>query len=56
MEEQLKKLGSLIEQTDALVDQIRAASGGIQAVEQNVVRMKACLKMLRLGIVEPLET
>ena len=51
-----KKLSRLIRETDALVDQIQASSGGMQVVEQNVVRMKACLKMLTIGIVEPLET
>jgi hypothetical protein len=56
MEVDLKELGRLIEKTDALVDQIGASSGGMQVVEQNVVRMKACLKMLRIGVVEPLET
>jgi hypothetical protein len=55
MEENLRKLSRLIEETEALVDQINAASGGMQVVEQNVVRMKACLKMLRIGVVEPLE-
>jgi hypothetical protein len=56
METDVRKLSSLIEEADALVDQIRASAGGMQVVEQNVVRMKACLKMLRIGIVEPLET
>ena len=55
MEADLEKLSSLIQEADALVDQIRAASGGMQAVEQNVVHMKACLKMLKIGVVEPLE-
>lgn len=55
MEENLKKLSRLIEETDALVDQIKAASDGMQVVEQNVVRIKACLKMLRIGIIEPVE-
>jgi hypothetical protein len=56
MEVDLKKLGKLIRETDALVDQIKASSGGMQVVERNVVRMKACLKMLEIGIAEPLET
>jgi hypothetical protein len=55
MEVNFKELARLIEATDALVDQIKAASGGMQVVEQNVVRMKACLKMLKIGVVEPLE-
>jgi hypothetical protein len=55
MEANLKELARLIEATDALVDQIGAASAGMQVVEQNVVRMKACLKMLKIGVVEPLE-
>jgi hypothetical protein len=55
MEEGLKELSGLIEEADGVVDRIQAASGGMQVVEQNVVRMKACLKMLRIGIVEPLE-
>jgi hypothetical protein len=50
------ELVRLIRETDALVDQIEASSGGMQVVQQNVVRMKACLKMLRIGVVEPLET
>jgi hypothetical protein len=56
MEVDVRKLSTLIQETDALVDQIKAASGGMQVVEQNVVRMKACLKMLKIGVVEPLET
>jgi len=55
MDVEVEKLSRLIEETDALVDQIRASSGGMQVVEQNVVRMKACLKMLKIGIVEPLK-
>jgi len=55
MEEGLKNLSGLIEEAEDVVDRIQAASGGMQVVEQNVVRMKACLKMLRIGIVEPLE-
>jgi hypothetical protein len=49
------ELARLIKEADVLVDRINAASGGMQVVEQNVVRMKACLKMLRIGVVEPLE-
>ncbi len=55
MEDNLVKLAKLIGETETLVDQIGAASGGMQVVEQNVVRMKACLKMLRIGVAEPLE-
>jgi hypothetical protein len=56
MDFDVKRLSDLIEETDALVDQIEASSGGMQVVLQNVVRMKACLKMLKIGVVEPLET
>ena len=49
------ELVRLIKETDALVDRIQGASGGMQVVDQNVVRMKACLKMLKIGVVEPLE-
>jgi hypothetical protein len=56
MEVDHRELARLIEEADVLVDRINAASGGMQVVEQNVVRMKACLKMLRIGVVEPLET
>ncbi len=55
MEADLKRLCKLIEEVDAKVDEIRDAACGMQVVEQNVVRLKACLKMLRIGIVEPLE-
>jgi hypothetical protein len=55
MEPDLKKLSKLIEDADVMVDEIRDAAAGIPAVDQNVVRIKACLKMLKLGIVEPLE-
>jgi hypothetical protein len=55
MEENLKELSRLIQEADAIADRIKALSGGNQAVEQNVVRMKACLKMLKIGVVEPLE-
>jgi len=56
MEVDHRELARLIEEADVLVDRINVASGGMQVVEQNVVRMKACLKMLRIGVVEPLET
>jgi hypothetical protein len=56
MDVDVGKLSALIQETDALVDQIKASSGGMQVVEQNVVRMKACLSMLKIGVVEPLET
>jgi hypothetical protein len=56
MEVDHRELARLIEEADVLVDRINLASGGMQVVEQNVVRMKACLKMLRIGVVEPLET
>jgi hypothetical protein len=55
MEVDHRELARLIKEADVLVDRINAASGGMQVVEQNVVRMKACLKMLRIGVVEPLE-
>ncbi len=55
MEADLERLSSLIKEADGLVDRIEAAGGGMQVVEQNVVRMRACLKMLRIGVVEPLE-
>jgi hypothetical protein len=55
MEADLTKLTKLIEETDVMVDEIKVAAAGIPAVDQNVVRIKACLKMLKIGIVEPLE-
>lgn len=55
MEENLKKLSQMIQDADQLVDKIGAASEGMQVVERNVERMKACLKMLRIGVVEALE-
>ena len=51
----LRKLRRLIEETETLVDCIEAESGNMQVVERNVERMRASLKMLRIGIVEPLE-
>jgi hypothetical protein len=55
MEVDLKKLSSLIQEVDVLADQIALVGAGMQVVEQNVVRMKACVKMLKIGVVEPLE-
>lgn len=55
MEDKLKELSQMIQEADALVDRIGAASEGMQVVERNVERMKACLKMMRIGVVEPLE-
>ncbi len=55
MEEKLKKLTQMIQEADALADRIGAAADGMQVVERNVERMKACLKMMRIGVVEPLE-
>ncbi len=55
MDVDLRKLTALIKEADKLADEIAAAGGGMQIVEQNIVRIKACLKMLRIGVVEPLE-
>ena len=55
MEEQLKQLATMIDQADKLADKILQASNGMQVVERNVERMKACIKMMRVGIVDPVE-
>ena len=55
MDEQLKQLATMIDEADKLADKIMQASGGMQVVERNVERMKACIKMMRVGIVDPVE-
>lgn len=55
MDEQLKQLATMIDQADKLADKIMQASNGMQVVERNVERMKACIKMMRVGIVDPVE-
>ncbi|MBP1730998.1 MAG: hypothetical protein H6Q55_1427 [Deltaproteobacteria bacterium] len=55
MDQQLKQLAKLIDEADKLADKIMQASGGMQVVERNVERMKACIKMMRVGIVDPVE-
>ena len=55
MGEQLKQLATMIDEADKLADKIMQASGGMQVVERNVERMKACIKMMRVGVLEPVE-
>ena len=55
MDEQLKELARMIDEADKLADKIRQASQGMQVIDQNVERMKACIKMMRIGVLEPVE-
>ena len=55
MDEQLKELARMIDEADKLADRIRQASQGMQVIDRNVERMKACIKMMRIGVLEPLE-
>lgn len=55
MDEQLRQLAAMIDEADKLADKIMQSSGGMQVVERNVERMKACIKMMRVGILEPIE-
>ena len=55
MDEQLKQLATMIDEADKLADKIMQASGGMQVVERNLERIKACIKMMRVGIVDPVE-
>ena len=55
MDEQLKELARMIDEADTLADRLRQASGGMQVIERNVERMKACIKMMRIGVLEPVE-
>lgn len=55
MDEQLRRLAAMIDEADKLADKIMQSSAGMQVVERNVERMKACIKMMRVGIVEPVQ-
>jgi hypothetical protein len=55
MDEQLKELARMIDEADKLADKIRQASQGMQVIDRNVERMKACIKMMRIGVLEPVE-
>ncbi len=55
MDEQLKQLARMIDEADKLADKIRQASQGMQVIDRNVERMKACIKMMRIGVLEPVE-
>jgi hypothetical protein len=55
MDEQLKQLARMIDEADKLADKIGHASQGMQVIERNVERMKACIKMMRIGVLEPVE-
>ena len=55
MDEQLKELARMIDEADKLADRIRQASQGMQVIDRNVERMKACIKMMRIGVLEPVE-
>ena len=55
MDEQLKELARMIDEADKLADKIRKASRGMQVIDRNVERMKACIKMMRIGVLEPVE-
>ncbi len=45
----------MIDEADKLADKIRQASQGMQVIDRNVERMKACIKMMRIGVLEPVE-
>jgi uncharacterized protein YdcH (DUF465 family) len=55
MDEQIKELARMIDEADKLADRIRQASQGMQVIDRNVERMKACIKMMRIGVLEPVE-
>ncbi|HME45048.1 MAG TPA: hypothetical protein VKF36_18290 [Syntrophorhabdales bacterium] len=55
MDGQLKELARMIDEADKLADKIRQASQGMQVIDRNVDRMKACIKMMRIGVLEPVE-
>ena len=55
MNEQFKELARMIDDADKLADRIRQASQGMQVIDRNVERMKACIKMMRIGVLEPVE-
>jgi hypothetical protein len=55
MDEQLKELARMIDEADKLADKIGHASLGMQVIDRNVERMKACIKMMRIGVLEPVE-
>ena len=55
MDEQLKELARMIDEADKLADKISQASQGMQVIDRNVERMKACIKMMRIGVLEPVE-
>jgi hypothetical protein len=51
----LERLKGMIEEAERLVEKIYAESDGLPVVERNAERMRACVRMMRLGVVEPLE-
>ena len=55
MDEQLKELARMIDEADKLADRMERASQGMQVIDRNVERMKACIKMMRIGVLEPVE-
>jgi hypothetical protein len=55
MDKQLKELARMIDEADKLADKIGQASQGMQVIDRNVERMKACIKMMRIGVLEPVE-
>ncbi len=55
MNEEYKELARLIDEADKLADKMEKASQGMQVIERNVERMKACIKMMRIGVLEPVE-
>ncbi len=55
MDDKLRELARMIDEADKLADRIKQASGGMQVIERNVERMKACIKMMRIGVLEPVE-
>ncbi len=55
MDEQIKELARMIDEADKLADRIGKASQGMQVIDRNVERMKACIKMMRIGVLEPVE-
>ena len=55
MDEQLKELARMIDEADKLADRIRQSSQGMPVIDRNVERMKACIKMMRIGVLEPVQ-
>jgi hypothetical protein len=55
MNEEFRELAQMIDEADKLADKIRQAARGMQVIDRNVERMKACIKMMRIGVLEPVE-